>query len=104
MATICYISSYGVSITATSLIGNRIGQNKEKEAKKYAKTLLGVSLALSSTASISILCLRNHIGHLYTQDEELLELCSELYPFMALHVFFDMNQTYLGGVIRALGK
>lgn len=104
MATVCYISSYGISITATSLIGNKIGRDREKCAKQYAKALLSVSLALASAASILIFCLRNQIGLLYTKDAELLELCSELYPFLALHVIFDMNQTYLGGVIRALGK
>ena len=53
--------------------------------------------------SLFLVTFKSQIVAFYTDSKEVQTVCEETIPYLALHVFFDCQQTFLGGIIRALG-
>lgn len=54
--------------------------------------------------SLTIFTLRNYLGRMYTNENDVLLLVSKLLEIASITTFFDGIQTILGGVLRGSGN
>ena len=108
MCFLCFSLAYGISLAASSLIGNSLGALNPDEAKKYALLILFAALVVNFSTALAVYLFRWQISAAYIarvdfDSEQVFLLTGETLPFLALHLIFDMTQGVTGGIIRGLG-
>ena len=72
ICVLCFMIAYGVSVAASTLVGNSLGALNEKQARRYAKMIFSGSLLLNLTVVVLIYSFRWQIASAYIAqvDEE----------------------------------
>lgn len=99
----CFYISYGLSLGVGTLVGNELGRGNPSAAKKIAKISMLISLCINLTTGLLLWLGKRPIAHIFTQDENVLEVLDGAMPFLAMHMVFDMTQGVQGGIIRGIG-
>uniref|UniRef100_A0A2I3GME6 Multidrug and toxin extrusion protein n=1 Tax=Nomascus leucogenys TaxID=61853 RepID=A0A2I3GME6_NOMLE len=94
----------GLSIGVCVRVGMALGAADTVQAKRSAVSgvlsIVGISLVLGTLISI----LKNQLGHIFTNDEDVIALVSQVLPvYSVFHVFEAICCVY-GGVLRGTGK
>lgn len=71
---ICYNPAFGISVAATTGMGQALGAGKEEEAKKIGKMYLGMCAVVMLCVSILMYVLAPAMISLFTPDAELVRL------------------------------
>jgi MATE family multidrug resistance protein len=95
--------AFGMSFAVSNLVGNSLGQDKPKKARKYFVTSLMAIVGMTVILMVLLLCLRWYIPLIYTQQEEVVALCAETIPYFIIMIFFDYFQSVASGSVRAIG-
>jgi MATE family multidrug resistance protein len=101
--TLLYMVPMGLSVATTTRIGNVLGANLPKLAKKVAYTALIFSVLTATLNSSFILIARRHWGYLFTSDERVVELVANILPLAALYQISDNTGAMGGAAIRGCG-
>ena len=88
----------------TVVIGNSVGDNNAKLAKRYFKLTCPMALCIFIIIATSLILGRYPITRLFTKEPDVVALSVLLMPIVALKHVFDGMQGYLQGVIRGLGR
>ncbi|XP_004703105.1 multidrug and toxin extrusion protein 2 isoform X1 [Echinops telfairi] len=104
VATVTYMIPMGLSIAVCVRVGTALGAADTVQAKRSAISgvlcVVGTSLVMGILLSI----LKNKLGHIFTNDEEVINLVNQLLPiYIIFHVFEAICCVY-GGVLRGTGK
>ncbi|XP_030684073.1 multidrug and toxin extrusion protein 2 isoform X3 [Nomascus leucogenys] len=104
VATVTYMIPLGLSIGVCVRVGMALGAADTVQAKRSAVSgvlsIVGISLVLGTLISI----LKNQLGHIFTNDEDVIALVSQVLPvYSVFHVFEAICCVY-GGVLRGTGK
>uniref|UniRef100_A0A2K5SIX2 Multidrug and toxin extrusion protein n=1 Tax=Cebus imitator TaxID=2715852 RepID=A0A2K5SIX2_CEBIM len=94
----------GLSIGVCVRVGMALGAADTVQAKHSAVTgvllIVGISVVLGTLISI----LKNQLGHIFTNDEDVITLVGQVLPvYSVFHVFEAVCCVY-GGVLRGTGK
>ncbi|PNI18624.1 SLC47A2 isoform 4 [Pan troglodytes] len=94
----------GLSLGVCVRVGMALGAADTVQAKRSAVSgvlsIVGISLVLGTLISI----LKNQLGHIFTNDEDVIALVSQVLPvYSVFHVFEAICCVY-GGVLRGTGK
>eukprot|EP00276_Gloeochaete_wittrockiana_P003721 CAMPEP_0184665076 /NCGR_PEP_ID=MMETSP0308-20130426/55513_1 /TAXON_ID=38269 /ORGANISM="Gloeochaete witrockiana, Strain SAG 46.84" /LENGTH=341 /DNA_ID=CAMNT_0027108837 /DNA_START=776 /DNA_END=1801 /DNA_ORIENTATION=+ len=104
MTALAYMVPLGISMAATTIVGNQLGAGHPSAAKRAAYVSI-VGAAVISLLSITILfCSRNVVGRAYTNEADVVALVSVIIPICNLTQLFDTIQGVCGGVLRGMGR
>ncbi|XP_017717459.1 PREDICTED: multidrug and toxin extrusion protein 2 isoform X2 [Rhinopithecus bieti] len=104
VATVTYMIPLGLSIGVCVRVGMALGAADTVQAKCSAVSgvlcIVGISVVLGTIISI----LKNQLGRIFTSDEDVIALVSQVLPvYSVFHVFEAVCCVY-GGVLRGTGK
>lgn len=80
---VCYNPAFGISVAATTGMGQALGAGKEEEAKKIGWTYLGMCGVIMVCVSILMYVLAPAMISLFTPDEEVIRLGAQALRIVA---------------------
>ena len=103
-SSILFQIPFAISVATATRIGNLVGAGTQQPARVCAKVAMcfGVTIALIGAALL--FSLRHRLGRLFSTDEEVIRLVSEVVPFLAFFSCFDALAAVAQGVLRGSGK
>ncbi|XP_004381197.1 multidrug and toxin extrusion protein 2 [Trichechus manatus latirostris] len=94
----------GLSIAVCVRVGTALGASDSVRAKRSAISgvlcVVGNSLIVGTLLSI----LKNKLGHIFTNDEEVIALVNQVLPIYIIFQLFEAVCCVYGGVLRGTGK
>ncbi|XP_049558378.1 multidrug and toxin extrusion protein 2 isoform X8 [Orcinus orca] len=104
VATVVYMIPMGLSIAVCFRVGTALGAADTVQAKRSAVSgtlcTVGTSLVVGTLLSL----LRNKLGHIFTNDEEVVALVSKVLPLYVVFHLFEAVCCLYGGVLRGTGR
>ncbi|KAM8814179.1 multidrug and toxin extrusion protein 2 [Rhynchonycteris naso] len=104
VATVTYMVPMGLSISVCVRVGTSLGASDPAQAKRSAVSgvlcTVGTSLVIGTLLSI----LKNKLGYIFTNDEEVIALVNKVLPIYAIFQLFEAICCVYGGVLRGAGR
>jgi len=105
IATFIFLSfPFAVGIAASIRVGQLIGDQKSLDAKRSAYTSFGLSCTTQALLTVILLPCKDVLGDLFSSDEEVSHLVSQLIPISCVFMMGDAIQATTGGTLRGLGR
>ena len=79
----------GLAEASCTFIGNAIGANNPKLARKYNKVIFTIWAILQLAIALSLALLRRQIASLFTSDEQVREMTAGVFLILAVANMFD---------------
>lgn len=99
-----YMLPLGVSIAASTKIGNALGSGCPNRAKAGSRASLILALIVSSFNSIFFIAVKDVWGYLWVKDDEILvHIIATVLPLAALFQLNDGINGIGGGILRGCG-
>ena len=93
-----------VSIAGSTRIANLIGAALPGPAKTAAKLVLVVACFVGALNTILLITLKDFLPRLFTPDEDVRKLVSNVLPICAAFQLFDALATSCNGILRGIGR
>ncbi|XP_057695508.1 multidrug and toxin extrusion protein 1 isoform X2 [Corythoichthys intestinalis] len=103
LSNIAYMFPLGFSVAGTVRVGNALGAGKTQQAKLSAKLSVFCAVSVSICFAVIIGSLRNYIAYIFTNDEQIRLLVSDVVKFYAPFLLMEATASAAGGVIRGTG-
>ncbi|XP_016000631.2 multidrug and toxin extrusion protein 2 isoform X3 [Rousettus aegyptiacus] len=104
VSTIIYMIPMGLSIAVCVQVGRAMGASDTAKAKQSAISgvlcTVGTSLIVGTLLSI----LKNKLGHIFTDDEEVIALVNKVLPIYIVFHLFEAICCVYGGILRGTGR
>lgn len=101
---VCLMFFSALGHASRTMIGNLLGQNRNKTAKEYAWQFLRLSLISSLVFILIIIVLRYKISSIYSLSGQSLYYCEMLFIVMAIGIFFKAgNISLMMGTLQSGG-
>ncbi|KZT60987.1 MOP flippase [Calocera cornea HHB12733] len=94
----------GIGVAASNRIGNLIGSRSARGAARSTHAVSLLSVLLGSIIMILMLATRNVFGYLFSDDEAVVKLVSQILPLVASFQIADGLAASCGGVLRGQGR
>eukprot|EP00039_Didymoeca_costata_P021418 m.344460 g.344460 ORF g.344460 m.344460 type:complete len:496 (+) comp24489_c0_seq1:144-1631(+) len=105
LGSFIYVSiPFAVAVAITVRVGNLVGANKPKAARLSAKVSLIIGGATNTFIAVLLLITGHWIGHLFTNNPDVIAVTRKLVIVMALVLTSDGIQGCAQGVLKAVGK
>ncbi|CAH8383616.1 unnamed protein product [Eruca vesicaria subsp. sativa] len=104
ITSLVYIFPSSLSFGVSTRVGNELGSNRPKRARRAAIVGLGLSIALGFTALTFTVSVRNMWARLFTDDEEIIKLTLMALPIVGLCELGNCPQTTGCGVLRGSAR
>ncbi|VAH85681.1 unnamed protein product [Triticum turgidum subsp. durum] len=98
-----FMISVGFNAAASVRVSNELGAGNPKSAFFSVWVVTGLSATISTILAVVILCLRNHISYLFTNDEAVSDAVADLSPLLAITLVLGGIQPVLTGVAVGCG-
>ncbi|KAI9197449.1 mate-domain-containing protein [Polychytrium aggregatum] len=102
--SLMYMIPQGISIAATTRIGNALGANCKNRARLDAWTALSIGLMIGCFNSTILFLIREKWGYLWNNDPEVVKLIAEILPLGAMFQISDGIGVIAGGILRGCGR
>ena len=93
-----------VSIAASTRIANLIGAALPGPAKTAAKVVLVVACFFGAVNTILLITLKDYLPRLFTPDEDVRRLVSNVLPLCAAFQLYDAIAASCNGILRGIGR
>mmetsp|Transcript_569 Transcript_569/g.1125 ORF Transcript_569/g.1125 Transcript_569/m.1125 type:complete len:526 (-) Transcript_569:64-1641(-) len=105
IATFIYLSfPFAVGIAASIRVGQLIGDQKSKDAKRSSHTSYFLSTTTQAILIVILWPCADILASVFSSDEEVVHLVSQLIPISCVFMMGDAIQATNGGVFRGLGR
>jgi len=105
ISTFIFLSfPFAVGIAASIRVGQLVGEQKPLDAQRSSHTSFFISATLQVVLIAIIVPCRDLLGNLFSSDEEVAYLVSQLIPISFVFMMGDAIQSCAGGVLRGLGR
>ncbi|KAG8521927.1 Multidrug and toxin extrusion protein 2, partial [Galemys pyrenaicus] len=104
VSTVVYMVPMGLSIAVCVRVGMALGATDIVQAKRSAISGVLCSVGTSLVVGILLLILKNKLGHIFTNDEEVVALVNKALPIYIVFQLFESLCCVYGGVLRGTGK
>jgi len=104
LASISFMIPLGISIAASTRIGNLIGAGRSAQAQTSAWVALGMGCAVMVCTATVFFLGRDVLGRIYTSDAGVVALAATVLPIAAAFQLFDGAQVIGAGVLRGMGR
>lgn len=102
-AAFTFMAPLGVSIAATTRVGNLMGAGDPVGARRAAGVALGMGTLLMTVAAIAFSTLRWILPLPFKPAPEVLAWCAAILPVAAAFQIFDGAQVIASGILRGAG-
>ncbi|XP_014708649.1 multidrug and toxin extrusion protein 2 isoform X1 [Equus asinus] len=104
VATVIYMIPMGLSMAVCVRVGTALGAADTVQAKRSA--ISGVLCTVGAWLVVGILLsvVKNKLGHIFTNDEEVIALVNEVLPIYIVFHLFEAICCVYGGILRGSGK
>ncbi len=103
LASLAFMVPLGVSIAASTRVGNLVGARDVLGVHRATRTSLILGAAAMSVSAALFLGAPLWLARLYTHDPVVVTLCGVLLPIAGAFQLFDGVQVVAAGVLRGLG-
>jgi MATE family multidrug resistance protein len=100
---ISFMPGYGISIAATTLVGQYLGAGDRESALKSARNALRLAIAFMATMGVVFWIGRRDLIAIFNGDPQVVALGSRLLILAAIFQIFDATNLVLSGVLRGAG-
>ncbi|XP_045442461.1 multidrug and toxin extrusion protein 2 isoform X1 [Pipistrellus kuhlii] len=104
LLNIHFLIPMGLSISVCVRVGTSLGAADTVQAQRSAASgvlcTVGTSLAIGALLSL----LKNHLGSVFTSDEEVIALVDKVLPVYIIFQLFEALCCVYGGVLRGTGR
>jgi MATE family, multidrug and toxin extrusion protein len=104
IASITFQLPFPLSIAGSTRIANLIGATLADAARTATKVTLTGAAIVGLMNVIGLFALRSHIPLLFTSDEGVIEMVSQILPFCAAFQLVDALTANCNGILRGLGR
>ncbi|XP_020784263.1 multidrug and toxin extrusion protein 1 [Boleophthalmus pectinirostris] len=104
LANIAYMFPMGFSVAGSVRVGNALGAGNTDQAKLCTKVTMFCAGSVSVCLAMLIGGLKDHISYVFTYDEQIRELVSDVMSFYAPFILLDATSVACGSIIRGAGK
>ncbi|GCB62631.1 hypothetical protein scyTo_0009560, partial [Scyliorhinus torazame] len=102
--TVAYVVPLGFSVAVSVHVGNALGARNPEQAVNSAKVAMCCIGFFSLVNSILLGTLKDVLGYIFTNDNEIVQLVAEIIPICIVAHLFDGMAGVCGGVLRGAGK
>ncbi|XP_036767525.1 multidrug and toxin extrusion protein 2 isoform X2 [Manis pentadactyla] len=104
LATLIYMIPLGLSNGVCVRVGTALGAADTVQAKQSAISGVLCTVGTSMVVAALLSILKNNLGHIFTNDEEVITLANEVLPIYITFQLFEALSCVYGGVLRGTGK
>ncbi|CAK7318173.1 Multidrug and toxin extrusion protein 2 [Vulpes lagopus] len=104
LATIVYMIPLGLSNAVCVRVGTALGAADTAQAKRSAISGMLCAVGTSLVVGMLLSVLKNKLGHIFTNDEEVIALVNKVLPIYIVFQLFEAICCVYGGVLRGTGK
>jgi MATE family multidrug resistance protein len=80
---------FGISVAASTRVGNLLGSRDPRGAKKAANTAAWLSIFCGSLVLVVMLAVKDNFARIFNDDEEVVKLTADVLPYVALFQVAD---------------
>jgi MATE family multidrug resistance protein len=95
---------FAIGIAASIRVGQLIGEQRATDARQSSHASFLFSGITQTILTVILLLCKDFLGHLFSNDEEVATMVSELIPISCIFMMGDAIQATIGGVLRGLGR
>jgi len=104
LASLTYMVPLGISIGATTRMGNLIGADEPQAAQRSAWAAFAMGAAVMLTIGASFWIFRDSLPRLISNDPAVLAAATALIPIAAAFQLSDGTQCVGSGILRGMGR
>ncbi|XP_045842351.1 multidrug and toxin extrusion protein 2 [Meles meles] len=104
LATVVYMIPLGLSNAVCVRVGMALGAADTAQAKRSAISGMLCTVGTSLVVALLLSLLKNKLGHIFTNDEEVIALVNKVLPVYTVFQLFEALCCVSGGVLRGTGK
>lgn len=104
LASVSYMVPLGISLGATTRVGNRIGARDPSGARRAAWVAFGLGAAVMSVFALLFVLGRRIIPSAFGAGAEVAARTAAILPIVAAFELFDGIQVVGGGILRGMGR
>ena len=101
---LAFMLPLGVSLGATTRVGNLIGAGVPRDAQRSAWIAIAMGASVMTLSATAFLLFRDEIPKIYTLDTTIIALATTILPIVAAFQIFDGTQAVACGVLRGMGR
>jgi len=102
--SIIFMIPLGISVAVNTRVGNLLGAGQPEKAKKSMYVAFFINFVFCIVMVFVLALFRNVWGHIFTNDQEVVNLVEKVLIIYAIAQIFDGTQGVAAGVLRGLGK
>lgn len=95
---------FGLGVITSSRVGNKLGQRDAKGAHRTAHLSALLSVFFGTVVLAVLMGTRSGFAKIFNSDPRVVELTSEIMPFVALFQIADGINGSCGGSLRGMGR
>ncbi|KAK3941272.1 mate-domain-containing protein [Diplogelasinospora grovesii] len=95
---------FGLGVAASSRLGNLLGARKPREAARAAHCAAALSTIAGALILAVLMGTKDNFGRIFNDDERVVQLVSQVMPFVALFQIADGLNGSCGGALRGMGQ
>jgi MATE family multidrug resistance protein len=103
LASLTFMVPLGVSIAATTRVGNLVGAGHPLGAARAARVSLAMGAGVMLVSAVSFVTLRRVLPALYGAETDVVALAATILPIAGAFQVFDGTQVVGCGVLRGMG-
>lgn len=94
---------FGIGAAVSTRVSNQLGAGRPQEARDAVRVALRLALSEALVMSIILICSRNVVGRIYSDDQAVISYVSKIMLLVASSALLDAVQANLSGVARGCG-
>ncbi|CAC5374014.1 TC.MATE [Mytilus coruscus] len=94
----------GIAVGACVKVGYSLSVGNHKKAMTTSRVAASITVLVVVVVAVTLLALRYVLPKAFTDNVEIVELSSKLFPLLALYSLFDFVAITLQGVLRGVGQ
>lgn len=95
---------FGLGVAESARLGNLLGAKQTRGARRSAHCAAMLSVLFGSVILSALFATRNVLGSLFNDDKRVIELVSQVIPYVALFQVADGLNGSCGGALRGMGR
>ena len=101
---IIYTFPFGLGVATSSRIGNLLGAQRPRDASRAAHCAAVLSICLGTIILAILMGTKDIFGRIFNDNERVVQVVSDIMPFVALYQIADGLNGSCGGVLRGQGR
>lgn len=103
LASLSFMLPLGVSLGATTRIGNLVGAGRLQRAQRSAYIALAIGGAVMTFSAVIFVVARSWLPWMFTEDSTVVAMAATVLPIAGAFQLFDGVQAVGAGVLRGMG-